>query len=98
METTKIERTKEECEKAFMQHYNLTESDMSYLWKLFMNYGMTKGEADYRSHGNHAYLEAISQNYCLEYDTWSKLMTPKLKKILHEKYPQLLVNDKQFEY
>jgi hypothetical protein len=89
-------QSKEDTRTKFMAHFNLTESNLKELLKLFMCYGMSKGEADYRSPQNHSFLQGICQNFDVQYDTYSKGMTTKLKKILHDKYPQLTVENRSF--
>ena len=88
--------SKLESQQAFLEAFNLTVKDLDYLLKLFLRYGMTKGEAEYRSPANHIFLQGVCQNFQLTYDTWSSKMTPQLKKILHEKYPQLLIDSDKF--
>jgi hypothetical protein len=91
-------KSKEEAKQAFLSHFNLTEKDFKTIHKLFLSFGMSKGEADYRSHENHSYLQLICENFSVDYDAFSKGITPKLKKILHKDYPQLLVQNKNYAW
>ncbi|WP_139368945.1 hypothetical protein [Elizabethkingia meningoseptica] len=77
--------------------YNLSDLEYDYLWKLFMEYGMTSGEAPHRSPANHYYLQGISEHNVIEWHTWKSKMTSELKKIISEKYPQLMVTDKTLQ-
>lgn len=81
----------------FKDTYNLTEDDIAYLWKLFMDYGHPNGVDKHRSSGNHYFLQGIGQWCTLEYNSWKSKMTKELKDIIKEKYPQLMVNDWTFD-
>lgn len=94
MEETKQTETNKE---KFLNHFKLTEKDFTHLWSLFLEYGMTRGEAKHRSKANHYYLQGIGQYLSVGWKTWNKNLTPELKEIIVEKYPQLMVQNKQFE-
>lgn len=91
-------KSKEEAKQAFLKHFNLTEKDFKAIHKLFLSFGMSKGEADYRSHDNHSYLQLICENFSVDYDTFSKGITTKLKKILHKDYPHLLIQNSDYAW
>lgn len=82
---------------AFFKHYNVTEDQMSYLWEVFMLYGMTKGPGKGRSTGNHYFLQGLCQYHCVEWNTWKKDLTPFVKDLIKTEFPQFMVQDKQFE-
>lgn len=77
--------------------YNLSNLQYDYLWELFMEYGMTNGSAPHRSPANHYYLQGISEHNVIEWHTWKSKMTSELKKIISQKYPQLMVTDKTLQ-
>ena len=78
----------------FKEKYNLSDKDWTYLWDLFMEYGMTRGEASHRSKANHYYLQGICEHLEIEWHSWRCKITKELKFILQFKYPQLMVTDK----
>jgi len=82
---------------AFKKHFKLTDRDLSYLWELFMEYGMTRGEGENRTKGNHYFLQGICQYNSVEFKTWGKFLSKNVLQILKDNYPQLMVQDKQFE-
>lgn len=94
----KEKRKKYECEALLKEHFNLTDEDLSYLWELFMEYGMTRGEAPHRTRGNHYFLQGICEHIVVEWKEWNKKLSPELKKIITEKYPQLMTNHTDFEW
>lgn len=79
----------------FKAKYNLSDIDFSNLWELFLEYGMTRGEAPHRSRANHYYLQGISEHLEIEWSCWKGNMTKELKAIIKEKYPQLMITDKK---
>lgn len=81
----------------FQDKYKLTDLDLSYLWELFMEYGMTRGEAEHRTKGNHYFLQGICQYHSIEWKTWKSKLSTQVKELIKTKYPQLMVQDKSFE-
>lgn len=86
-----------EKSRTFQKHFNLSEEDLSYLWNLFLAHGMTHGEAVDRSKGNHYFLQGICQYYSVEWETWNKKLTKAVRDVIETKYPQLMVQNKEFE-
>lgn len=86
------------AEIKFRGHFYLNEKDISNLWEMFMEYGLSRGGAKHRSSANHYFLQSICQNFSVEWMTWHRKMTKELKKIIKEDYPQLMVQNKEFEY
>lgn len=84
-------------ETAFKAHFKITDQDLSILWCLFMEYGMTKGEGENRTKGNHYYLQGIVQYQSVEFKTWGSKLSPYVKEFIKTKYPQLMVQNKEFE-
>jgi len=84
-------------ERDFNKHFNLSENDHSKLWNLFLEHGMTRGEAFHRTKGNHYYLQAICQYHSVEWKTWKSKLSPFVKNLIETEYPQLMVQDKSFE-
>lgn len=91
-----MSRAKEK-ETEFKSHFNLSDTDLSYLWELFMEYGMTRGEGEGRTKGNHYFLQGICQYQSVEFKSWGKKLSAPVLNVIKEKYPQLMVQDKQFE-
>lgn len=81
----------------FKEKYNLSDSDLTYLWNVFMDYGMTRSNQREQSKANHYFLQGICEHSILDWKNWNKKLTPTVRKIITEKYPQLMVNDKSFE-
>lgn len=81
----------------FLAHFNLEQSDLDYLWGLFVDFGMTKGDGENRTKGNHYFLQGICQYLSVEYKTWGNKLSPNIKEIIKTKYPQLMVQNKNFE-
>ena len=84
-------------EDTFLKHFNLTELDMKYLWGLFNLFGMTKGQGENRTTGNHYFLQGICQYNSVEWKTWKSKLSPNIKSIIESEYPQLMVQNKTFE-
>lgn len=81
----------------FKEKYNLSDNDMTLLWEMFIEFGMTKGEAPHRSKGNHYFLQAIGQYNTLEWHCLKDKLTPFVATVIRKLYPQLMVTDKSFE-
>lgn len=86
--------------EAFLKHFNLTENDMSILWAMFMDYGMN-GNPDlkepHRTKGNHYFLQGIGQYHSVEWETWVDHLSPYVKQFIEQHYPQLMVQNREFE-
>lgn len=81
----------------FLNHFNMTDADLTYIGQLFMRYGHPDGIDTYRTKANHYYLQGIWQYCSVEYKSWKSKLSKELHAIIKEKYPQLMVQDKQFE-
>lgn len=88
---------KQNIDVDFLTFFKLTEKDLSDLWELFMDYGLTKGADNHRSSGNHYFLQGICQYHSVEWNSWGKKLTPGLLDIIKTKYPQLMVQNRKFE-
>lgn len=86
-----------EVREKFCKHFSLSEKQYDHIWKLFLEYGMTRGEAPHRSRANHYFLQGISEHYVVEWHEWKSKMTKELKDIIKTEYPQLMVTDKTFK-
>ena len=82
---------------SFFEFFKVTEEQLSELWEVFMEYGMTKGEAEHRSKANHYFLQGICQYHSVEWKTWNKKLTPFVKNLIETKFPQFMVQNKKFE-
>lgn len=86
--------------KDFYEFFKVTREDMSFLWELFIEFGMNGGsmvETKDRTKGNHYFLQALCQYHSVEWKHWHKRMTSHVKSIIAEKYPQFMVHNKTFE-
>lgn len=81
----------------FQEYFKLSDEDMSYLWSLFMEFGMTREAAPHRSRGNHYFLQGIGQYHSVEWGTWGEHVTKELREIIKARFPQLMVQNKDFE-
>lgn len=84
-------------QKLFKDHFGLTDDNLMELWNLFMEYGMTRGEGKDRTKGNHYFLQGIVQYGSIEFKSWGKKLSKPVLDVIQSKYPQLMVQDKQFE-
>lgn len=78
----------------FKRKYLLNDIAWQDLWYLFLEYGMTGGEAPHRSRANHYFLQGVCEHLEIEWHSWKSKMTKDLKEIIEQQYPQLMVTDK----
>lgn len=94
-------KDKSQCEKEFLEHFKMTREDLKILWRWFLEYGMTVGQNDpkpHRNKANHYFLQEICERYTVDWKGWNKKLTPELKVLVTNMYPQLMTNNKQFEW
>ena len=94
-------KDKIQCEKEFLEHFNMTREDLTILWRWFLEYGMTRGQNENLPHqcrANHYFLQEICQYYKVDWKGWNKRLTPELKILVTNMYPQLMTNNNQFEW
>lgn len=80
----------------FFNFFKVTEEQLSELWEVFIEYGMTKGEAEHRSKANHYFLQGICQYHSVEWNTWNKKLTPFVRNLIKTKFPQFMVQNKKW--
>ena len=88
--------------EAFLKFFNMTEEDISYLWReFFMPYGMTRSinceEDEIHKKGNHYFLQGLCQFGVVEWNEWENRMSDPVINIIKDKYPQLMVTERRFE-
>lgn len=83
-----------EKRKSFLNKFGLSTEEYDYIWTLFLEYGMTRGEAPHRSPANHYFLQGISEHYIVEWHCWKGKMTKELKKIIKERFPFFMITYK----
>ena len=86
-----------ELRDRFCKHFQLTTKQYGRVWELFIEYGMSRGEAPHRSTANHYFLQGMTEHYVVEWHEWESRMTKELKGIIRKEYPQLMVTDKTFQ-
>lgn len=82
----------------FCKHFNITENDMTSLWRLFMDAGMTKydRENEWHNKANHYFLQGICEHREVEWSTWCDSITYQVKLVIENRYPQLMCDNKEF--
>lgn len=88
---------RKELSDDFYSHFKVSDTDLSYLWDLFMEHGMTRGEAQHRTKGNHYFLQGICQYHSVEWQTWKDKLSPIVTEVITNQYPQFMVQNKTFE-
>ena len=94
-------KDKYQCEKEFLEHFNLTKDDLSILWRWFLEYGMTIVQNDQkhnRNKANHYFLQEICERYTIDWKGWERKLSKELKVLITNLYPQLMTNSKEFEW
>lgn len=88
-----------EVKPLLMQKYNLSEKDWDRLTELWSIYGMraSNNEMENRTPSNHYFLQGILEHLSIEWKTWNGGMSKPLKDIIKTEFPQLMVQDKEFE-
>lgn len=83
--------------QSFKNHFGITDNSLRQIGDLFMRYGHPDGIDKSRSAGNHYFLQGIWQWQSVEYKTWRGKMTKELKEIIKLRFPQFMVQNRQFE-
>ena len=81
----------------FMSAYSITEKDRKRLEELFSEYGIKEIiNEDKRNPSDHHYLQAILYNNSIEWEQWNASMSDKLRDIIKNEYPRLMVQDQTY--
>ncbi|REC56983.1 hypothetical protein DRF62_02155 [Chryseobacterium piscium] len=94
-------KNKQECKEQFLEHFKMTEEDLSVIWRWFLEYGMTRGQNENKPHqcrANHYFLQEISERFTVNWKEWNKKLSPELKILVINLYPQLMVKNYDFEW
>ncbi|BCA49865.1 hypothetical protein [Bacteroides thetaiotaomicron] len=87
-----------EIQPLLMQKYNLSDKDWDRLTELWHTYGMRHtGDMSNCTPSNHYYLQGILEHLAIEWDSWNEGMSNPLKDIIQAEFPQLMVQDREFE-
>lgn len=87
-----------EVQPLLMAKYSLSEKDWNRLTELWDRYGMrAKYIGPERTKSNHYFLQGILEHLALEWSNWSLGMSEELRTIIEKEFPQLKVDDKEFE-
>lgn len=81
----------------FLKAHKLTDKDVKAIEILHKSYGLCNGEKPWRSEGNENFLSLLLNEQILKYESLSKYMTVQFKKVFSQKFPQLTIDDNQFE-
>ncbi|WAX17063.1 hypothetical protein PF672P2_00045 [Parabacteroides phage PF672P2] len=77
--------------------YQLTKNDWNRLTILWHIHGMRgDSEPENRSPANHYFLQGILEHLSIEWETWKYGITPVLADAIKNEFPQLMVEDKEF--
>lgn len=78
--------------------YNLSEKYWDRLLQLWHKYGMRgESEPENRTPSNHYFLQGILEHLAIEWSNWSSKMSQPLKDVIKTEFPQLMVDDREFE-
>jgi hypothetical protein len=92
-------KSRYDVQPLLMQRYNLSEKDWDRLTQLWHSYGMrtSKNDMSNRTPSNHYFLRGILEHLAVEWSTWNEGMSKVFKDIIQTEFPQLMVQDREYE-